>query len=62
MCTNQDQIFDDDIDYKCYMKNLYEILNNNIAREAIDKRFNKFCCIGLFKIPDYLKIKRNNER
>ena len=50
MGTNQDQIFDDDIDYECYVKNLMRSLNSNIAREWIDKRFKEFCNIGLLKI------------
>ena len=43
MRTNQDQIVDDDTDYKCYMKNMLRFFNNNIARERIDKRFKEFC-------------------
>ena len=39
-----------------------EIFNNNIARERIDKRFKEFCSIGIVENPDYLKMKRNNER
>ena len=50
MCTNQDQIFDDDIDDKCYVKNLLRRFNNNIARERIDKKFKEFCYSGLLKI------------
>ena len=37
MRTNQDQIFDDDIDYKSYVKNLLRFSNSNTAREMIDK-------------------------
>ena len=48
--TNQDQIFDDNIDDKCYVKNLLRFFNNNIARERIDKKFKEFCYIGLLKI------------
>ena len=50
MRTNQDQIVDDDTDYKYYMKNLLRFFNNNIARERIDKRFKEFCYVGLLKI------------
>ena len=41
---------DDDIDYKCYVKNLLRFFNKNIARERIDKRFKEFCYFGLLKI------------
>ena len=47
MRINQD---DDDIDYKCYVKNLLRFFNKNIARERIDKRFEEFCYFGLLKI------------
>ena len=47
MRINQD---DDDIDYKCYVKNLLRFFNKNIARERIDKRFKEFGYFGLFKI------------
>ena len=47
MCMNQD---DDDIDYKCYVKNLLRFFNKNIARERIDKRFKEFCYFGLMNI------------
>ena len=50
MRTNQYQIFDDDIDYKCYVKNLIRSFNNNITRERIDKRLKESCNIGLLKI------------
>ena len=50
MHTIQDQIFDDDIDYKCYVKNLLRFFNNNVAREKIDKKLKEFCYIGLLKI------------
>ena len=50
MRTNEDQIFDDDIDHKCYVKNPLTCFNNNIARERTDKRFKEFCYIGLLKI------------
>ena len=59
MRINQD---DDDIDYKCYVKNMQRSFNKNIAREMIDKRFKGFCYFGSLKIVDYLKMKRNNER
>ena len=45
--TNQD---DDDIDYKCYVKNLLRFFNKNIARERIDNRFKEFCYFGLMNI------------
>ena len=41
---------DDDIGYKCHVKNLMRFFNKNIAREKIDKRFKKFCYFGLLKI------------
>ena len=47
MCINQD---DDDIDYKCYAKNLLRLFNKNIPRERLDKRFDKFCYFELLKI------------
>ena len=47
---NQDQIFEDDIDYKCYVKNSLRFFNNKIAWERSDKKFKEFCCIGLLKI------------
>ena len=47
MRMNQD---DDDIDYNCYVKNLLRFFNKNIARERIDKRFNKFCYFELLNI------------
>ena len=39
MCMNQD---DDDIDYKCYVKNLLRFFNKNIASERTDKKFKEF--------------------
>ena len=42
MHNNQDQIFDDAIDYKCYVKNLLRFFNKNIARERINKKFKEF--------------------
>ena len=50
MRTNQEQIFDDYIDYKCYVKNLLRFFTNNIASERIDKKFKEFCYIRLLKI------------
>ena len=47
MPMNQD---DDDIDYKCYVKNLLRFFNKNIARERIDNRFKEFCYFGLMNI------------
>ena len=47
MRINQD---DDDIDYKCYVKNLLRFFNKNIPRERLDKRFEEFCYFGLLKI------------
>ena len=47
MHINQD---DDDIDYKCYVKNVLRFFKKNIARERIDKRFKQFCYFGLLKI------------
>ena len=47
MRINQD---DDDIDYKCYVKNLLRFFNKNIQRERLDKRFEEFCYFGLLKI------------
>ena len=41
---------DDDIDYKCYVKNLLRFFIKNIARERFDKRFKEFCYLGLLKI------------
>ena len=49
MRTNQDQISDGEIDYKCYVINLLRFLNN-LSTERIDKRFKEFCYIGLLKI------------
>lgn len=46
MLMDQD---DDDIDDKCYVKNLSRFLNKNIARERIDKRFKEFYYFGLLK-------------
>ena len=40
---------DDDIDYKCYVKNLLRFFIKNIARERFDKRFKEFCYLGLLK-------------
>ena len=40
----------DDIDYKCYVKNLWRFLNKKIARERIDKSFKELCYFGLLKI------------
>ena len=42
MRTNQDQIFDDHIDYKCYVKNLLKFFNNNIARKGLIKDSRNF--------------------
>ena len=50
MRTNQDQKFDDDIDYKCYVKNLLRFFSNNVAKEKTDTKFKEFCYIGLLKI------------
>ena len=47
MRINQDN---NDIDYKCYMKNLLKFFNKSIARETIDKRFEEFLYFGLLKI------------
>ena len=47
MCINKD---DDNIDYKCYVKNLLAFFNKNIAREMLDKRLEGFCYFGLLKI------------
>ena len=47
MRINQD---DDNIDYKCFVKNLLRFVNKNIARERIDKRFEEFFYFGLLKI------------
>ena len=47
MPMNED---DDDIDYKCYVKNLLRFFNKNIPRERLDKRFEEFCYFGLLKI------------
>ena len=47
MRINQD---DDDIDSKCYVKNLLRFYSKNIARERIDKRFEKICYFELLKI------------
>ena len=47
MDINQD---DDDIDSKCYVKNLLRFFNKNIAIERINKRFKEFCYFGLLKI------------
>ena len=50
MHTNQEQIFDDDTDYKRYVKNLLRFFSNNIANERTDKKFKEFYYIGLLKI------------
>ena len=47
MRINQD---DDDIDYKCCVKNLLRFYNKSIAIERIDKRFEKIYYFGLLKI------------
>ena len=47
MRINQDG---DEIDYKCYVKNLLRFFCKNIAREKIDKRFEEFCYFGFLKI------------
>ena len=41
---------DDDIDSKCYVKNLLRFFNKNIATERINKKFKEFCYFGLLKI------------
>ena len=41
---------DEDIDYKCYVKNLLRFFNKNLARERIDKRFEEFYYFVLLKI------------
>ena len=57
---NQD---DDEIDYKCFVKNLLRFFNKIIARERIDKRFQEsFLLFWIIENCDYLKTKRNNER
>ena len=57
---NQD---DDEIDYKCYVKNLLRFFNNIIATKRIDKRFQEsFLLFWIIENCDYLKTKRNNER
>ena len=47
MRINQD---DDDIDYKCYVKNLLRFFNKNMARKMINKRFKEFSYFGSLKI------------
>ena len=54
MRINQD---DDDIDYKCFVKNLLRFFNKNIG-ERIDKRFKEFCYFGLLKIVVFKKDKK----
>ena len=54
MRINQD---DDDIDYKCCVKNLLRFFNKNIG-ERIDKRFKEFCYFGLLKIVVFKKDKK----
>ena len=40
---------DDDIDYKCYVKDLLRFFNKKIAKERIDKRSKEFYYFGLLK-------------
>ena len=40
ICSSQDQIFDDKIDYKCCVKNLLRFLSSNITGGRIDKRLS----------------------
>ena len=48
MCINQDN---DDIDYKCYVKNLLlRFFNKNIPWERLDKRYEEFWYFELLKI------------
>ena len=54
---HEDQIFDEEIDRKCCVKNLSRFLTNNIA-----KIFKEFCYIGFLKLRIILKLKRNKER
>ena len=50
---HKDQIFDDEIDHKCFVKNLLRFLTNKIARI-----FKEFCYIEFLKIRIILKLKK----
>ena len=54
---HKNQNFDDEIDYKCCVKNLLRFLTNNKA-----KIFKEFNYTGFLKIRIILKLKRNDER
>ena len=53
--ANQNQIFDDEIGCKYYVKNLWRLFNNNIAKERV-------WLYWVVENPHYLKMKWNNER
>ena len=61
MRTNQDQIFDGDINYQCYVKNLLRFFNNNIAREMIDNSRN-FAMLDCWKSWLFKNETKYNER
>ena len=54
---HKDQIFDDEIDHKCCVKNLLRFLSNNIPRI-----FKDFCYIVFLKIRIILRVKRYSGR
>ena len=62
MRTKQNQIFDDDIDYKCYVTNLLRFFNNDIARESDWSKIQVILLYWIVENPDYLKMKRNNKK
>ena len=60
--TQINQIFDDEIDYKCFVENYLRFRNSTITRGGIEKRLNYLQVIllfGLLKIQMILMIKRN---